>query len=638
MGTLTIGSTWSKESTGAFVVPSISTKTIGTDSYIQIAIRMPLDLVADLSITNLQLTVGQDILEFTPLEYPRNVAESIGSLLPVPTNNDTFSILKWNGESFYFDPETGKVEKLLSANVPDGYLPLDGSTYVRTDKIASTEITYDRLYQFWESNLGNGNAFGYGSDGFYPMIYGSTVSFTMTNPSNTTNWADSVGAPTGFTFNTARESYTLDATASLIYTPIFDIGAPTYKEIFLFQVTNSAVGVVADATIGTLNAVTLNINVTQQGTAGLPEITIFRILQTNQFWDGGGAYFTIDSATTSYYVWLQIEGEGADPAVVGKTGIKVSLPKRGMSKFEVSKLIKEALEATGQFIVSFPITLFLHNNTNGVVTAATAGTTITDVNVVFPGSATREEYTNFVLPDLISAGDYITFDTTATSYYAWFTVDGAGADPALPGKTGIRVSLKSGDTQFLISLRTKQALDKLELTEITTVAGSSLSGGEYFDAFNSTTSFYVWMNKDGASVDPAPGGKTGIEVAFSDSDTAEQVAESIRKAVSSYFIKIPDARGYFFRSWSNGSPNEIDSLIRLDRGDGTIGDFVGTFQDSDVGSHSVQPSLGSVYHTGEGGTSGFGAGGDSAGAEASDNIWFADTKPKNMNILYILKY
>lgn len=39
----------------------------------------------------------------------------------------------------------------------------------------------------------------------------------------------------------------------------------------------------------------------------------------------------------------------------------------------------------------------------------------------------------------ISGGEYFEFSAGGTDYYVWFTIDGSGSDPALPGKTGIAV-------------------------------------------------------------------------------------------------------------------------------------------------------------------------------------------------------
>lgn len=60
--------------------------------------------------------------------------------------------------------------------------------------------------------------------------------------------------------------------------------------------------------------------------------------------------------------------------------------------------------------------------------------------------------------------------------------------------------------------------------------GSNL-GGKYWTFSSSSTDYYVWYNVDAGSVDPAPAGKTGIEVAISAGDSASAVAAAVAAAI-----------------------------------------------------------------------------------------------------------
>ena len=51
-------------------------------------------------------------------------------------------------------------------------------------------------------------------------------------------------------------------------------------------------------------------------------------------------------------------------------------------------------------------------------------------------------------------------------------------------------------------------------------------------------------------------------------------------------FNIPDMRGYFPRFQDDGAGRDPDASSRTDRGDGTIGDNVGTTQDSEFASHT----------------------------------------------------
>jgi microcystin-dependent protein len=55
-------------------------------------------------------------------------------------------------------------------------------------------------------------------------------------------------------------------------------------------------------------------------------------------------------------------------------------------------------------------------------------------------------------------------------------------------------------------------------------------------------------------------------------------------------FNIPDYRGYFMRGWSHGSGADPDAASRIDRGDGTVGDNVGTKQSHQFYSHNHSAS------------------------------------------------
>jgi microcystin-dependent protein len=53
-------------------------------------------------------------------------------------------------------------------------------------------------------------------------------------------------------------------------------------------------------------------------------------------------------------------------------------------------------------------------------------------------------------------------------------------------------------------------------------------------------------------------------------------------------FNLPDYRGKFLRGHDDGAGNDPDAATRQDRGDGTVGDNVGTLQDGDMASHLHQ--------------------------------------------------
>ena len=73
----------------------------------------------------------------------------------------------------------------------------------------------------------------------------------------------------------------------------------------------------------------------------------------------------------------------------------------------------------------------------------------------------------------------------------------------------------------------------VESTKVVTGAASTLTGGEYFTISSPDTNYYVWYSKDGAGLDPALPGDSGIKVDISANDTAAQVAAKTAAVIGS---------------------------------------------------------------------------------------------------------
>lgn len=56
-------------------------------------------------------------------------------------------------------------------------------------------------------------------------------------------------------------------------------------------------------------------------------------------------------------------------------------------------------------------------------------------------------------------------------------------------------------------------------------------GGTYFNLFDPSTEYYVWFDVDAGSVDPAPAGKTAIEVSIATGDDVATILGAIQTAV-----------------------------------------------------------------------------------------------------------
>jgi len=100
---------------------------------------------------------------------------------------------------------------------------------------------------------------------------------------------------------------------------------------------------------------------------------------------------------------------------------------------------------------------------------------------------------------------------------------------------------------------------------------------------------------------------------------------------------LPDFRGMFLRGWDHGSNNDPDAANRTDRGDGTLGDEVGTKQSDELIDHNhiiktASESTGGGYIK----RCGFiGNPLQDVGIESTGGL---ETRPKNINVMYCIKY
>ena len=93
---------------------------------------------------------------------------------------------------------------------------------------------------------------------------------------------------------------------------------------------------------------------------------------------------------------------------------------------------------------------------------------------------------------------YFLISTTSTDYYVWYDVDAAGVDPAVPGRTGIQVSLTAADSADQVAVATLNALG---------------STGEFFLSFVATDNINV-RNVTGGSVTATSDGAAATGFTF----------------------------------------------------------------------------------------------------------------------------
>ena len=190
----------------------------------------------------------------------------------------------------------------------------------------------------------------------------------------------------------------------------------------------------------------------------------------------------------------------------------------------------------------------------------------------------------------ITGGQYFTFWNTAGQYYVWYTVQGAGSDPA-PGGTGIKVELYTTPamTAADVAMATTEALNQFQNSFITCTSGATVTAGSYFTFSTNANNYYAWYNVSGTGTDPMLANKIGIEVQILTGDTAAQVAFKTQTALNSRYFAAPDVRGTMFRLWSNGQTGfDLDFAMRYSQNTVVQGDYVGTYEWYQVQAHEHQ--------------------------------------------------
>lgn len=195
-------------------------------------------------------------------------------------------------------------------------------------------------------------------------------------------------------------------------------------------------------------------------------------------------------------------------------------------------------------------------------TAATSGFTIIDVR------NTANSYHVFsigVMAPTSLAGTYFTFSTSSGNFYMWFTVDGAGSDPA-PGGTGVKVNLLSTYIINEVARCVQDAISGFQTSLISPLIGSSVVAGSYFSITTPSSSvYYVWYQVNGVGTDPnsmvAAANKILVNVLST--DTIATVVTKTLTAINMKYYAVPDLRGQFLRGWDAGAGVDPDAGNRL---------------------------------------------------------------------------
>lgn len=233
-----------------------------------------------------------------------------------------------------------------------------------------------------------------------------------------------------------------------------------------------------------------------------------------------------------------------------------------------------------------------------------------------------------------TAAQYFRF--LSGTYYIWFHVNGAGADPA-PGGTGMQINTLSTWASNFIAPMIMATIANKQITYIKVVAAASITAGQYFVFHTTTTNYYAWYRIDNAGTDPAVAASTGIVIDIASGDTANQVREKTLSGLNSFYVGVPDMRGLFLRARDYSSGNDANASTRMSVIPAWSADLIGSLQLSANLSHRHSASA-AFFVAGAGFTYDTTAISNFAQITSTTDTGSAQSQPFNTSVVFAIKY
>lgn len=371
------------------------------DDFIKLEWRFRTNEEFDISITDVLQESGNVVQPFYPeTTNAQAIAETLGGGYPIYYDGmeiGLYAVRTKNGWR-YDDSVVASVLWSLLSEAPEGYVPLDGETSYPYNGYSNEGIPYKRVADKLWINSAGVYVGGTGNE-FVTMqeVSGAPQNLTLAINSPGPFTAATNGAISpGFTFTTVHAGNNYAM-------------AGYYSATWLLIRMNDA-GTFGAPSNGTSGFNTLN----YRNISGINGIVLVGSVSSPA--GLAGKYYTIDNPSYPFYNWFKVDGVGADPAP-GGIGILTNLQST-YSNVEVAKHIAASL--SGQQLM----------------------------NILF------------VAASAIPAGAYWTFSCSLDDFYVYYIKDGAGSDPAIAGKIGIRVDISASNTAAQVASLTLFAVNR----------------------------------------------------------------------------------------------------------------------------------------------------------------------------------
>jgi len=419
IGSIQIGPSWNRFAISFSFGDNDNKELSKTDTdYIEIAIRFPLNVGFNISISETSLYYGS--LNSTQLfPYTENrsmVGSALGGGFPVP-DPDGYDLLLspiltkegWK----YNSSEISKISLFPIESVPDGWLLCNGAQYSTSD-YSDIGIPYNRLYSVLSKNDPLNLSIGrYGTGLNYSTAIvnknNSPESIILSNNRKgvVSDFVDG-SVSTGFTFTNIHKGVAGYNAHGILWPS--EGGTENYMFMYYDygpSTPTPKAGTSGFSIYGGLSFFTSYINFTNASNLA------------SKYWEFSSSPAQ-NADLVNYYVWYKVDGAGADPKISGRTGILINL-----------------LSTDDENIVRYKT----QNAINGLEEW--------NISVVNGASVVQSSYFEFSSKT----------STDIESYYVWYNKDSAGVDPKISGKIGIEVNVSSADSTFDVAQKTCRSIN-----------------------------------------------------------------------------------------------------------------------------------------------------------------------------------
>lgn len=391
-------------------MPSIVGKSLGPnhDDGVYFRIGLPLNTTYTVNVVNIALRLG--FLNFTfPVDtYNLDVGLTMSAQIPPPDNGKTGQDIGKALKAKQFGLEWADVEPAgsikiwggLKTKIPTNWTYCDGSRFDREGNFPDG-LPCQRLYDNTELQWGNGYDYLWSN-----VQSGQAILQVLNAAAKVVTTAANGTISPGFTYDLKIPGVGSAYGLKHVY---YDqgntfIGLLTDIDCEVYEPVNPADGIGTVTTYASSTAIAQGLYILNLPTSGgIPALN--------------NKYFFFDAPTVSYYVWINYNSTGTDPAIPGNTGLEVDVATTDVLNDVLLKIV-----------------------------AKIRGSELT--------------YVTCLAASVIPAGAYFTIEASGQKIAPWYFVDNVGTAPVVTDYIPIKISVStSTDTAPMVATKTMTAIN-----------------------------------------------------------------------------------------------------------------------------------------------------------------------------------